>query len=278
MNQKDLIEKLKQHSKTVKSIIASLRKIDKLGSDRENNLVAIKSQVKRLKQIATDFVPFPQDAFVEWINQFESELHQIEEQVRKQFGAKLEQELRALGITLTGQYPELGAGLFTIELDFDRWQATLWYGPKQERLSTGRLSVADLVKQIKQAKDSLGSGIHEQELEEKLYQAYTRAVQKVGEDAPIIKVLGEMAYLLQNKRFCQDPRKEYYKSYSRADFSFDLYRLQRFLSQNPSSRQLRLKTATRALTRHRSDFLWVPESEDGKGSVYSHLKFEEKQG
>ncbi|MCC9076222.1 hypothetical protein FKZ61_008880 [Litorilinea aerophila] len=277
MNRQKLIDELERHSKAVKSIIASLREIEKLSGDREINLARIKKQVGKLKDIVSDSDPFPLDILKEWINQFESELRQTEEQVQRRFGSELEQELRQLGITLTGQYPELKAGLFTIELDFEQWQATLWYGSKQEKLSTSPLSVSDIVKRVERAKKELGSQIPEQELLENLYQAYTRVVQRVGEDAPIIKMLGEIAYLLQNPRFYQDPRKDYYKSYSRADFSFDLFRLRRFLAQNPSSRQFRLKTATRAQTKRRSDFLWVPESEDGKGSAYSHLRFEEKR-
>lgn len=276
MSQRDFMNELEHHSMVVKSIIGLLREIDKLENDRESNLVRIKKQVGKLKDIVSDSAPFPLDILNEWIDQFESELRQTEERVQRRFGSELERELRQLKITLTGQYPELKAGLFTIELDFDRWQATLWYGPKQEKLNTCPLSANVVAMKIREARDKLGSKLDEQELLEKLYQAYKRVVERVGDDAPIIKVLGEMAYLLQSSRFHLDPRKEFYRSYSRPDFSFDLFRLQRFLAQNPSSAKLRLRTATRALTKRRSDFLWIPESEDGRGSVYAHLKFEEK--
>ena len=277
MNREQLLSELERHVKTVRDIVRLLRDINKLESDRSSNLMKIKKQVRRLRKEAAHLTPLPVDDLEKWIVQFESELRQTEERVKKRFGAKLKEALQPLGLTLTGQYPELGAGLFTIELDFDQWQATLWYGrPKQEKIETCPLSVPHLVKCIERAKKELGSCIPEQELLEKLHQAYKRTDKNADGFSPIINVLGEMAYLLQSPRFHQDPRKENYKSYSRADFSFDLFRLRRFLSQNPHSLRLRLRTATRTFTRRRSGFLWVPENEDGTGSTYSHLKFEER--
>jgi len=182
-----------------------------------------------------------------------------------------------LGLSLSGQYPELKAGLFTIEIDFDRWKAVLWYGPKQERLGQLDLSVKKIASRIEKARQQLGSQLPEEELLLKLQEAYHRLPSaKRGEPAPIIRVLSELSYLLQNSRFLQDPRRENYRSYSRADFSFDLFRIRKFQSSTLFPSKLQLTVATRAHTRRRSDYLWIPGKEDGNGTTYSHLQFEER--
>jgi len=51
-----------------------------------------------------------------------------------------------------------------------------------------------------------------------------------------------------------------------------LYRLKEREIENL---ELNLVTATRAYTRKRSDFLWVPSNERGDGVYISHIKFRE---
>jgi hypothetical protein len=129
---------------------------------------------------------------------------------------------------------------------------------------------------IEKAKKELGSGLNEEELLQRIHSAYYRVVGgKRGEPAPIIEVLAELAYLLQSQKFRQDPRKENYRSYGRADFSYDLYRVRKYQSSNLS--RLRLNVATRIDTRRRANFLWVPDDESGKGTTYSKLVFEEAE-
>lgn len=199
--------------------------------------------------------------------------------MQQRFGTELEKELQKRGLSLSGHYPELKSGLFTIELDFEKWRSTLWYGPKQEHLTQCALSLAEIAKAIDNARGRLGSQLSNVDFLERLQNAYQRVLiitgSKDGDRAPIIKVLSELAYLLQEPRFHRDPRREHYKSYSRADFSYDLFRVRHSEAGNLFKQELRLVVATRAHTTRRPDFLWVPDDETGNGTVYSHLQFEE---
>lgn len=271
----EFINEIEKNYKITKDILNLLREVSKLNTNRDQNLSKIRVLIFRLKKMATSYTPLLTKKLQELIDQLEMELKSTENELRRLFGVELEQELNKLGLTLTGHYPEFIAGLFTIESDFEQWKATIWYGPKQEKIDTCSLSVAEITKRVEKAKNGLGSGISEEDLLDKLHQAYRRIARNIGDYVPIIDVLGEMVFLLQNKRFRQDPRKEHFKSYSRADFSFDLFRLQKFIINNPSFPKLRLKIATRIHTRQRSNFLWVPERENGRGGTYSHLRFEE---
>jgi len=76
-------------------------------------------------------------------------------------------------------------------------------------------------------------------------------------------------------KFRENPRKDYYKSYNRADFSYDLYRIKEYQSKNTLQYNLCLRVATREFTKQRYNFLWVPDNESDKGTTYSHLYFKE---
>ncbi len=108
-----------------------------------------------------------------------------------------------------------------------------------------------------------------EEFLKKLREAYSRVAEANPNDpAPIISVLTELSYLLQSPQFRQDPRRENFRSYSRADFSHDVYNTRQL-------KVLNLTVATRAHTKRRMDFLWIPDDESGRGTTYSHLHFRE---
>ncbi|MDI3476699.1 MAG: hypothetical protein PWQ59_224 [Thermoanaerobacterium sp.] len=269
-----LLKELSSHKRNIQSIYKLLSEISRLDKNQAENLTKLKARLDKLEGMIKNL---EKEGYVqnlkEWINRYKSILEETTDKIKRQIGVELENHLKNLGLILSGHYPELRAGLFTIELDFDKWRAVIWYGPKQERLSECLLSTSAIVKQIEKVKKELGSGLKEEDLLKKLFEAYNRVagVEKKGEYVPIIKVLTELAYLLQNSRFHQDPKRENYKSYSRANFSYDLFRIHRYQVEAFSPLKVQLKVATREYTRQRTDFLWVPVDENGRGTTYSHL-------
>jgi hypothetical protein len=175
--------------------------------------------------------------------------------------------------TLEGQYPDLRAGLFTIGLDFDKGKANVWYGPKQENLGQCSLSVKEVAAKIKDIRSQIGSKIGEEELIKKIQEAAFRSMGKDFKGAvPLTNILTELAFSIQSSKFRQDPKKENFESYSRADFSYDLFRIRQAQHGILTKQKLHLIVATRGHTRKREDFLWVPEDLRGKGTAYSHLE------
>ncbi len=277
MSLEELLKELSSHKRNIQSIYKLLSEISRLDKNRAENLTKLKAQLDKLEGMIKNL---ERESYVqnlnEWIKHYKSILENTIDQKKRRIGAELDIQLKKLGITLSGHYPEFRAGLFTIELDFDKWRAVIWYGSKQERLSECPLSTSTIVKQIEKVKKELGSGLKEEDLLKKLSEAYKHVagVEKKGEYVPIIKVLTELAFLLQNSHFHQDPRRENYESYSRADFSYDLFRIHRY---QLSPLKIQLKVATREYTRQRTDFLWIPDDENGRGTTYSHLLVEEVQ-
>jgi len=279
MDLNQLLRGFSTHKQNIQSTVKLLKEISRLEQNRIENLPKLRARLTKIegtiKQLGQGTSQIQN--LSNWVVQYKRDLQTTEEGIRKRFGVELQQELKKLGLSVSGQYPSLKAGLFTIELNFEKGQTVLWYGPKQERLDQCNLSAAEVAKRIERAGQQLGSHLDEAELLEKLYNAYCRtAGVKRGQPVPIIEVLSELAYLLQSPRFRQDPRRENYRGYSRADFSYDLFRVHRFQSNTLFERKLHLTVATRVHTKWRKDFLWVPDEErSGRGTTYSHLQFKE---
>lgn len=275
----ELGDALVEYKRKLDGVVKLYEEIQKLDEHRGAHAVQLRSRLEKLAKLIDelDQVCVGTDRLRHWVGEYEAAISQAENELRVRFGRELEEALAEKGFSLRGQYPELKSGLFTLQLDFVRGKAAVWYGPKQEKLEECPLRPADVASRLADIMKRLGSGIPEPEFLGKLRQAYARQAPAAdAKGVPLIALLGEVAYLVQDARFYQDPRKEFYRSYGRADFSYDLYRLLRFVRVSHADTDLRLAVATREYTKRRQDFLWVPDDESGKGTAYSHLRFEGK--
>lgn len=193
---------------------------------------------------------------------------------KEAFGKALEEELKQIGFKLEGHYPLLKTSFYTLEVNFEKGTVTIWYGPRQERLKVCGFSS----KKIAQRLSDLHNSITKREFNDKafllkLYEACKTVAyeekKNIGAPLPIVKVLLEYVSLVQDDKFKVCSVKENYTSY-RPFFSYDLYRLK---ERKIGEYELELITATRAYTRKRKDFLWIPMNDKGGGSYISHIRF-----
>lgn len=277
-----LIRRLKPFQVQVNNLAKLLRELESLERTSKPVPFQIEEKLGLLERAVANidgFHNFVQELRL-WTSDYSEKVEKIKQAAYQGFGIELERILKEQGLSLTGNYPELKTWLFTIELDFTHGEATLWYGPRQERLSQCRLLPHLVAQEVNKQKKQLGSNLGAGDILPRLLRAYERARLMVGakrDEVPINEVLIEMAFLVQESRFRHDPRRDNYRSYGRADFSYDLFRARTGQAEqaNLFTKRLRLITATRALTKRRQDFLWIPDDETGKGTVYSHLKFED---
>ena len=198
-----------------------------------------------------------------WLQRYRSELAPAMATQQAHFGNALAGSLEPLGLKLKGQYPKLRAGLFTFELDFEKGRCRIWYGPEQESLGETALDADKVLGAVREIKFKLGSRLEPPELLDKIHQAYACVrLERPDEPVPLLALLPYLAVLVQNNKFRADPRKQSYREYTRADFSYDLYRLR------DAAPVFRLITATCEQTQRRGDFLWIPSREDTEDGHY----------
>ena len=247
--------------------------LTRLDADRPTNLAKLKRLLKQFEALdSQERLPIAVE-LREGLIAYRAEITELERKLRQRFGVELEACLHQFGLKLTGQYPLLKAGFFTFKMLDEQSQIEIWYGPEQERLDTAALVATDVMKRIADLQKRLGSQLTTAAFLSKLEEAYRRLPRDPNHPGVVItSVLPEMAHLLQSKRYHQNPIHEHHRGYSRADFSYDLYRCG--CDSNLRGR-LHLTVATRSYTRNRQDFLWIPNTDGISGTTYSHLSLKE---
>ena len=201
-----------------------------------------------------------------WIDDQKIRLRGWKEGFKSDFGRRLEGELEAKRFRLRGQYPNLYAGLYSLKINFLGGDIQIFWGP--EPVKRVRLNPQEVVESILRFEEGLKGGPFDpQSYLSLLREAYRRALKgvKEGERAPIIGVLGELAFLRQGERFRANPTRSNYVGYGRAQFGYDLYRLKRSRGE-----ELSLWVATFEATKKKGKVIFVPDDEE-RGTRYAYL-------
>ena len=190
----------------------------------------------------------------------------------------LEGLLKDAGLTLSGHYPELLCGVFTIvfETTAKGMTASIFYGPRIARLASvpgGDVEkiAAALVDATKELEDSL---IETDRFHELLHRAWTQVHARRGNQSsqgplPIIEVLTELCFARQTDRFRRNPVRVAFQPYGQVSFSYQLLRQGR---RSDEARELVLGIATREDVK-KKESLWIPRKQGGLGTHYSTLTY-----
>lgn len=265
----DLLTALRNDkSDTAKKVRKLISKIQKLDLDQGANPAQYLRYLDEIQSLLPHY-----EQIQMWLSSCRQKFDRWATFVRQQFGAELADELQSLDITLQGQVPNLRAGIFTIKLFVEQNKAEIWYGPEQEHLSDCAIHVTKVCKEIKHFKENLGCGLDPQTFVQKLVEALRRiSPTEQQHRIPLVRVLPEVAFLIQQPKFYSNPIHKHYRGYSRADFSYDLFRC---AEEDMFHTQFQLVVATRMHTARKNGYLWVPTDHTGRGSTYSHIIFKE---
>jgi hypothetical protein len=278
---KDLVKTISKEKINLQNMLKSIQTIEKLvQSEPLNNLHKIKQESIKVENTLkqTKFDEFVKEDIEQYITSIRSKIPEWEEQVKKSFGNKLEDTLKQIGFELEGHYPLLKVSFYTLDVDLYNNNVVIWYGPQQERVDICKLIPEQVAKKL----TDIHNKITQRQVDGKtflsnLYEAYRIATYRHnkknhGDQIAITDILFEYVLLAQNKKFKTNPIKNNYKEYGRVFFSYDLYKLK---ERKISNYEISLITATRAYTRQKYDFLWIPSNEKGDGNYISHIKFRE---
>ena len=271
-----VIAEIELNKKHFTQIHNQLKKIVKFDSNREENIKELTSSLNKLNNIVQKQDLDTQVGLLlsNWIDKYQKQLTDIKDSVQNKFGIELEANLKDINISLSGQYPDLTAGLYTFTLDLDKQEVIIWFGPKQERLGKCPLSATKVKCFIENCMKNMGSNINEEEFIRILHDTCCLISDKYKNGRiPIMKVLPLLSVNLQSNKFKLDPKKDNYRSYSRSDYSFDLYRIRQYSKMQIMNKELHLTVAIKSYTNKQYESLWIPDNITGRGTRYSHLEF-----
>ncbi|NIA10044.1 MAG: hypothetical protein GWP10_10030 [Nitrospiraceae bacterium] len=178
--------------------------------------------------------------------------------IRRTFGTELENELKNAGFDLRGHYPLLKTMFYTLDVDFDQGKVTIYYGPEQEKLATCKLSASEVAEKL----DEWNKKIVGPRLDD---ETFLRTLYNIAKDTGRASIPDIVSAFAERNIYGTKTKK-----IIRTFLSYDLYRL---ATRTFDGNEISLVTATRAYTRRKSDFLWVPADLSGKGMYISHIKF-----
>jgi hypothetical protein len=263
---KKLASELSRHGKLLGALSMlqgdARANVGKLRKEREKVLKAIPEMSAALEQVGR---------LPSLMSELGDRLVEIETERGLTYARELDEALKPGEQSLSGQIPELTCGVFTIAVASAKDQVEIWYGPKQEQLGSCEINAGATVKLLKKLEAGLGSGLPAGDVLPLLCRAVRETAGETG-DKRIVDVLGRMAFLRQAPRFLENPAKENFVSYGRADFSSDLFRLHRKGGSIELRNHLKLTVATRNHTRSRKDHLWIPDDPSGRGTYFSHIR------
>ena len=176
--------------------------------------------------------------------------------IRQTFGVGLEKELKKIGFNLEGHYPLLKTMFYTLDADFEQNKVGIWYGPEQEKLVTCKLSVTDVVANLRRWHEQITEHVYTDE-------AFIKDLYAIVGDQDRMAIPDLVSGYIERIGTMS-------KKNARIFLSYDLYRLK---TRIVDDHELSLVTATRAYTKRKSDFLWIPTDDRGHGMYISHIQF-----
>ncbi|MEO0092620.1 MAG: hypothetical protein ABIK61_07950, partial [candidate division WOR-3 bacterium] len=273
------IAELSRQLDKIKKLLASLLKIDKdMMSTKPYDMEKSYLQLKKLYTSPLFSEAFAETELYKKLHDFCQEQLKLIEKYKEEFhfvlGAKLK-ELMADFSVVSGQLPILKVKYYTIRFDFANGLASIWWGPQKEIIK--RLSIEpDLIAQtIKTFDQNLNTKWQTSEdFFRLLKSAYNRYILlnglEYGTKVNLLDLLPEFIMLLQSQSFKIDPIKNHFTEYSRIQYSYDLYKMK----TNPNLvSNIQLSVATFAVTEHREKSIWVPDNEQGEGTYYQQIAF-----
>jgi len=276
----DFLRTLSREEANLRNIRKAIRAIERYTeNEAASNIYKIKQEIARIEKILkqTRLIDFVEEGVEQRIQPVKSKMHEWEAQAQKSFGRRLEDALKEVDFELSGHYPLLKVVFYTLEVKLETDSVVIWYGPEQERLDTCKPIPDVAAKKLAAShKKITNRGLDDGIFLSNLFEAYRAAAHridtKIGDSIPVSDILLEYALLIQGTKFRTNPVKSSYREYGRVFFSYDLYQLK---ARTVDDHELSLVTATRAYTRRRSGFLWVPSNERGDGTYISHIRFRE---
>lgn len=280
-NYQELSKKINKAKRELGEIEKNLKESESLEKDLDKNAFQIEEKLKRVEEVLSKLKVLEElQANLITVKEFVEERKKLldapKHKLRIYLGAELQRRLQEKGWRVEGNLPELKVGLLTLEFLLSRGQVRIWYGPRIEQLGQVKLVIDEVVNSVIKTFQALETSSFKDEhaFLKLLFEAYLSLIKKDGlemsTNISVVRWLGEIAWSKQDRDFLCDPRREYFKSYSRTQLSYDLSRLTR---REFESNELRLVVASREQTKKRDDNLWIPTSPRGEGTHFSEIGF-----
>jgi len=278
---KEIIDSLRTLVNSLNRIIKLINAHNRIKENSVDNAYLLEKNISKIERLISELPEFElKNRLNTWLKKEKQDVEAFKEDFRFKFGKELTALFSKEGKRIKGQYPILRVGFYTLKLDFQFGEATLFFGPEIEKIKSKiPLQPKIIFETIKKYDNDLRTiKSTPEEIFKGLYKAYNNrlnlANKSFGEKLLITEVLNEYVMLRQSKKFFIDPQKSNFHEYSRVKLSYMLYLLKK---SNLLEKGIRLHVATFDATVDKIHSIWILENEDGEGTHYSQISFEKIQ-
>lgn len=275
MKTQEILKKLVEEEKTLRNVINALERIEKLKNkgittafEREKIILGLEKFLGKMREDLRELITSA-------LEEERVRVREEKEELRFEFMKKMEEELKKQGIKFKIAYPHIYSFPLKIAVELDRGRASILYG--YDKLEDVGLEPGKIVRRFLELKKRITKPIKPEDEIEKIFEAYRRALllseKRGGERVPVSDVMVHYTLLNQPRSFYADPSKKNFREISRARFSYILFELRKAKVSTRNGEKLVLITATMDATRKREGFIWVPDDEEGSGTVYAYITF-----
>lgn len=276
------IQPIEVLSRKSAKLLKALREYMKLSENATENAYVLEKKIASISTLAEDLLPPDvQTSLRAWLTVQKKEIEKEKEEIKFQFGNRLRELCKTGGIEVRGQYPLLRLGLYSLKLNFELGDATLYFGPEIEKIRAKIPLRAETIYEtvLKHRRGIETDSAELGDIARDMRTAYERCARRdgkpYGEKLLITDVLKEYVFMKQSKKFAADASRQNFREYPRAKMSFVLCQLR---NNRNASRGMHLHVATFDATVDKTKTLWVPEDEEGTGTHYEYITFESLPG
>ncbi|MGB9719957.1 MAG: hypothetical protein ACPL28_00545 [bacterium] len=275
---KQIIEGFKSLIKQSGRVNKLLNAYQRLKEKSIENVYLLEKKLNELSKEAISLPDFPlKNSLISWLNNEKNEVEKAKEDFHFLLGEQIKNLFQKDNKILKGQYPILRVGFYTIKLDFEFGEVTLYFGPEIEKIKSKiPLEPEAIYQSVKKFDEEIRkTKFDAKEFYLDLQKAYKKRIvlsnKPYGEKMPLVDVLNEYVMLKQPPQFFVDPKKENFREFSRVTLAYLLYL---FRKSEISKSGSHLYVATFDATTDKGHSIWIPDNEEGEGTYCSYISFE----
>jgi hypothetical protein len=275
---REIIDKIKGIAKHANKIVKLLQAYEKVRAQPIENAYVLEKKFAEIEKILALLSNVAlRDTLNTWLQNERATISKLKDDFRFQFGQQIKGMFQKNGVKIRGQYPLLRIGLFTLKLNFEFGEATLFFGPEVEKLKSKIPLQPQVIHSTvqKYKRNMQDASFDANKAYDDLYAAYQRCLEVSGkpdgEKVRITEILKEYVFLKQPKQFMVDPSRGHFREYSRIKLSYMLYRMK---TADVGARGMRFHVATFDATVDKLRSFWIPNNDEGEGTHYEYISFE----
>ncbi|MEO0128461.1 MAG: hypothetical protein ABIL44_12025 [candidate division WOR-3 bacterium] len=276
---KEILEGLRLLNRKLSRVNKLLTAYSRLKEKTIDNAYLLEKKLNEISKETNDLPDFSlKNKLLNWINNEKSELDKIKEEFRFSLAERIKEFFQKENWLIKGQYPKLRIGLYTLSLNFEFGEATLYFGPEIEKIKSKiPLEPEAIYQTIKKFDNNLKkNNFDPKEFYLDLQKAYKNCIllsnKPYGEKVYLVDVLNKYVILKQTAQFLADPKKDNFKEIPRITLCYFLYL---FKKSEYAQKGIHFYIATLDATTDKLRAIWIPDNEDGEGTYYSYISFAE---